>query len=147
MCISTTYITSLIATISGISGVLIGAWIARNTAFKIIDRQEQNRDFLDLKNSFIPAMQILNKEPGSFTQDDFVSFRQLFNTQEIAMLRVSLLLKGYNLKRFNVFRDEYNHLIKQCNTYENCVTIIGIESNRTEIFHLINNLCDKSQYK
>ena len=103
-------------------------------------KERHNNIYSTFYDSFIPAIQILSKEPGTFTQNDFISFQGLFPTQETTMLKLRDLLKSQTLRRFDNCWTEYKNWAEQCNTYEHCVITIGIKSNREKLLHIIHEL-------
>jgi len=105
MCGSSVDIFSFVAPISAIGGVIFGAAFARSTAFKAIDRQEFNRDYLTLKNSFIPTLRILRKDKQA--REDIISLANLFESQMSAMLAFSFHLTSKNERNFEEKWNKY----------------------------------------
>ncbi|NVN91288.1 MAG: hypothetical protein HXX11_11895 [Desulfuromonadales bacterium] len=128
-------------------GVALGAWLARNTAFKIVDRQEKNRDFLALKNSFIPAMRILRKD--QFTTEEFKRFPTLFENQDIAMLSFVGHLGGENRRCFDEYWNKYKEWQKEFENLETGMENAGIvlltSTRRPELVKLIEDILEAAK--
>lgn len=96
MCVSLN--PSIYPIIGTLAGALFGGWLARNTAFKVVERQEITRDYATLKNSFLPSRHILQKDKR--TREDIIKLAALFESQEFAMLSFVGHLSGENRKTF-----------------------------------------------
>jgi len=95
---SSLVINSICTLIGGLGGAVLGARIAKDTAFKIIERQEITRDYITLKNSLLPSRHILQKD--KITRDDVIRLAALYEDQITAMLFFVNHLSGENRKTF-----------------------------------------------
>lgn len=113
MCGSSVDILTFVTPIMTFGGIVFGAAFARNTALKAVDRQEFNRDYLALKNSFIPTIRILRKDKK--TREDIISLASLFESQMSAMLAFSFHLTSKNERNFE---EKWNKYEKWNQEYE-----------------------------
>ncbi|MCX5817144.1 MAG: hypothetical protein NTX75_13060 [Proteobacteria bacterium] len=110
-------------------------------------RGERHEDVYNaFHDTFIPAIKILTKETGTFKQEDFINFKNTFDSQNTIMLKMQDRLKGNRLRRFNEKWQEYKDCQKYCETYEFTVMAIGIESNRQRLLELIYEILKISKH-
>lgn len=117
-----------IALLSGgfiLLGAFIGNWISHYFTDYRNRKERYKNTYNAFLESFLPSIQILIKESGTFTPDDFRNFITYYSVQETAMLRILVELNKRSIIKFKGKWNEYRNWQKQCNeNYEMCVMTI-----------------------
>jgi hypothetical protein len=112
--------------------------------YKLSERARERKIYYDTYKAFAEAFTsttIMLKKDTFAVDDFFVSFREDFDRQENAMIRLTdKMRKKEKLIRFFGEWGNYKHWRNQCETYEICKTTIGLKSQRKELLAVIENL-------
>lgn len=128
--------------ISSIIIILLTAIISYLIGRRTTKIQRYDNAYEALHRAFVPTINILKKEKWTFRPGDFYSFRATFDSQETAMVTLLDRMRAKRIIKFKRIWGTYAYWQKRCETYDDCLDAIGLESNRKRLLADINELLE-----